>query len=141
MKNFKLFTLAVGAAIMTAGITGCSTWGNSGGSERTEGRVVDDQRINASVKSNLADEPVYKFDDVDVRTFNGVVQLSGFVNSEDQKQRAGQVAQGVPGVARVVNNISLKSQLTTPTGHTNQAVYPQNTISGERNQNPAAVTP
>jgi osmotically-inducible protein OsmY len=96
-------------------LTGCSTWGPRQDSERTAGRVVDDTKITAQVKTDLNREPVYKFNDVDVKTFNGVVQLSGFVNTDEQKRRAGEIAQQAYGVAQVVNSITLKPNIT-PTG-------------------------
>jgi hyperosmotically inducible protein len=77
--------------------------------------MVDDSRITADVQKDLKFEPVYKFSDVDVKTFNGVVQLSGFVTTDEQKRRAGEIAQQAPGVSQVVNSITLKPQIT-PTG-------------------------
>jgi hyperosmotically inducible periplasmic protein len=102
----------VAAWLGAAVLAGCSTWGDRADG-RSTGQVADDDRVTSEVKSGLANEPVFKFNDVDVKTFNGVVQLSGFVNTEDQKQRAGQIAQQTERVARVVNNITLK---TMPTG-------------------------
>ncbi len=117
MQKFKrtLTTGVLGAAIAGTVLTGCSMF-QRGDSERTAGRVVDDNRITAQVKSELSREPVYKFNDVDVKTFDGIVQLSGFVNSEDQKQRAESIAQNTSGVSRVVNSITLKPQTPAPTG-------------------------
>jgi hyperosmotically inducible periplasmic protein len=105
-------------------LAGCATW-QRGDGERTAGRIVDDRRITSNIRDRLGNEPVYKFTDVDVRTFQGVVQLSGFVASEDQKQRAGQVAEQTPGVARVVNSIVLKpegGEMLTPTGRQDTGV-------------------
>jgi hyperosmotically inducible periplasmic protein len=118
MRNYKYTVIA--SMLGIALLAGCSTW-QRGDSERTAGRIVDDRKITSNVKSRLNDEPVYKFSDVDVRTFQGVVQLSGFVRSEDQKERAGQLAQQTPGVARVVNSIVLKPEggELTPTGRDN----------------------
>lgn len=119
MRNYKAIVLTgiLGAAVLT----GCATW-HRGDGDRTAGRVVDDKRITANVERGLANEPVYKFSDVDVRTYQGVVQLSGFVRSEDQKQRAGQIAENTPGVSRVVNSIVMKPEgnaTLTPTGRDN----------------------
>jgi hypothetical protein len=77
--------------------------------------------ITETVEEKLQAEPVYKFSDVDVKTFAGVVQLSGFVGTEEQKARAGEVAQHVDGVTRVVNNITLipRTNELSPTGRTN----------------------
>jgi hyperosmotically inducible protein len=117
MSNANKWILGstVGALLGITSLTGCQTWGHRGDSERTAGRMVDDAKITADVQRDLKKEPVYKFSDVDVKAFNGVVQLSGFVNTDEQKRRAGEIAQQAPGVAQVVNNISLKPQVT-PTG-------------------------
>ena len=118
MKNLYslLLLAALGAAIASASFTGCST---NHSDERSTGRAADDEKIQDHVKDRLRHEPTYKFSDVDVKTFNGVVQLSGFVNTEEQKQRAGELAQQTAGVAQVINNITLKTQVpSTPTGRT-----------------------
>ena len=119
MKTFQTLLLygALSATLTLGGLAGCSTWGHD--DERSTGRAADDEKIEDQVKNHLRHEPVYKFNDVDVKTFNGVVQLNGFVNTEDQKRRAGELAEQVPGVAQVVNNISLKAQVpSTATGRT-----------------------
>ena len=114
MPNIKNLFLVGAAAVV--GLTGCQTYHNRASGERSQGRIVDDRRITAEVRSELRHEPVYKFTDVDVRTFNGVVQLSGFVNSEDQKRRAAEIAQHVDGVNQVQNAISMKPEVPSPTG-------------------------
>jgi len=117
MRNFKnLLISGLSAAVAVIGLSGCESWGHHHDG-RTAGREVDDHKITAEVRDKLREEPVFKFSDVDVRTFNGVVQLSGFVNSDEQKRRAAEVAQEVPMVAEVVNSIALKPQIpATPTG-------------------------
>src|SRR5437879_6330389 len=103
MRNLKQIILISGVtlAVMAGGLTGCKSWWQTKTSERSTGRMVDDKHITSQVKKRLADEPAYKFDDVDVKTFDGVVQLSGFVNNNEQQERAGQIAQQVDGVLRV----------------------------------------
>ncbi len=117
MRNFRnLLISGVSAAVAVIGFSGCESWGHRH-DERTAGREVDDRKITAEVREKLKVEPVFKLSDVDVRTFNGVVQLSGFVNTDEQKRRAAEVAQEIPLVAEVVNSIALKPQIpTTPTG-------------------------
>ena len=141
MRNLTQLLLAGGAsaAIAVATLTGCQMTGSHQG-DRTAGRTLDDKNITANVQQKLRNEPVYKFSDVDVKTFDGVVQLSGFVSTQAQKQRAGDLAQNVDGVARVVNNITLKPNTgrLAPTGRmnnggTNDQTYPQNQ-SNESNQ-------
>jgi hyperosmotically inducible protein len=114
MKNFTKFVLISGVSAAVALSGGCATSDHGG---RSEGRVVDDKQITEEVQDQLRREPVYKFSDVDVKTFSGVVQLSGFVNTDEQKKRAGELAQQVPGVTEIVNGISLKPQIPrTATG-------------------------
>ncbi|MEY2466225.1 MAG: hypothetical protein QOD03_746 [Verrucomicrobiota bacterium] len=111
MIHLKKLVLITGtsAALAVLSLTGCAEMNHrSNSADRTAGRSLDDKMVTAAVKSDLRREPVYKFDDVDVKTFGGVVQLSGFVDSQEQKRRAGEIAQHTEGVAQVVNNISLK---------------------------------
>jgi len=108
MLNLKKIILVGGMSAMFA-LTGCEMMNHSAG-DRTAGRALDDKTITATVQHDLNREPVYKFSGVDVKTFDGVVQLSGFVDTDEQKQRAGDIAQHSEGVVQVVNNISLKPQ-------------------------------
>ncbi len=122
----------MGAAVAAlVGLSACSTWGHKNDG-RTVGRVEDDNRLTEKVKDQLKAEPVYKFSNVGVKTYDGVVQLSGFVQNEDQKQRAEQVAQRVPGVAKVINSIAIAPQAgPTPTG----------AATGYNTNAPASTTP
>src|SRR6476620_971193 len=116
--------LLISSACAVLALGGCAT-GSSHEGERTAGRMVDDHSLTSQVKADLDREPGYKFSDVDVKTFNGVVQLSGFVNTEGQKRRAAEIAQSVPGVAQVQNAISLKSEpAPSPTGRTYETNSP-----------------
>ena len=77
--------------------------------ERTPGAVVDDSIIAAKVKSELAtDAGLGTASAVNVEVRGGVVQLSGFVDSEDEKSRAESVASNVHGVAEVRNDIDVQ---------------------------------
>jgi osmotically-inducible protein OsmY len=107
---------SIGAAIALLGFSGCESTEHRSSDERSYGRQADDKNLTQSVENGLKREPVYKFNDVDVKTFAGVVQLSGFVNTEDQKNRAAEIAQQTPGVSQVINNIALKPVTPTPTG-------------------------
>jgi osmotically-inducible protein OsmY len=120
MRNLKRWGLirGVAAAATLLTLAGCSTSSKSN-DERSEGRVADDKQIAEQVQKGLKHEPVYKFTDVDATAFGGIVQLSGFVNTEAQKKRAADIAQQVPGVRQVVNGIALKPEPMSPTGSTN----------------------
>jgi osmotically-inducible protein OsmY len=69
---------------------------------------IEDSRTAERVREALAAGTDYKYDGVKVTTSNGVVQLSGFVNRNAQKNTAGEVASKVVGVKDVVNKITVK---------------------------------
>lgn len=124
MLNLKKMILVGGMSAMFA-LTGCEMLNHHDG-DRTAGRALDDKTVTATVQHDLNREPVYKFNGVDVKTYDGVVQLSGFVDTQEQKDRAGDIAKQAEGVTQVVNNISLKPNGNLqPTGRPNNA-YPNN---------------
>ena len=106
-KALKVFTLilSLGAMPLLLGVTGCTTGSRY---EQSTGERIDDHGTSSRVKAALADDSQYKYDGVSVETFKGTVQLSGFVNSRDQKNRAGDLAKKVTAVKAVVNNITVK---------------------------------
>jgi hyperosmotically inducible periplasmic protein len=85
-------------AIVTAG---CAHHGH----DRTGGQVVDDAAITTKVKSALLAEKDVNSFDIKAETFNGTVQLSGFVDSQWQIDKAVQVAGAVNGVQHVKNDL------------------------------------
>lgn len=95
--------LGVAGVAFTAG---CS----STAEHRSTGAFIDDSAITAKVKGAFVQDDLVKAMDVKVDTYNGTVQLSGFVESEAQRTRAEQIARGIAGVRDVANNI----QLNTP---------------------------
>lgn len=72
-------------------------------------RVVDDSVITGKVKMELLKDPVVKGMKVNVETYQGTVQLSGFVDNERQATKAAEVAVTVKGVKHVINNLIVKS--------------------------------
>ncbi len=74
------------------------------------GDRVDDAAITAKVKTAMIGEPGLKALQIDVDTANGVVTLSGAVDTPQNLERATQVAQGVEGVKSVENRLNLKSR-------------------------------
>ena len=80
-------------------------------SERTAGEVVDDKALSVRVETVLHGNEEYKLGDVNVTSFRDTVQLSGFVNTADQKQKAGELAAKVEGVKTVENNITVKDKI------------------------------
>ncbi len=108
MKNIRrMLILCALSALPAATIpfAGCAATAT----RESTGEYIDDSTITAKVKSALfADREVSGFA-VKVVTFRGIVQLSGFVNSPEQKQEAEMVAVRVHGVRSVENNISVKN--------------------------------
>jgi len=106
-KNCQQFVLVAALAVLplAAAVTGCSTGSRY---HQSTGEYVDDHDITASVKRALRHDSEYKFPDIQVTTFKGVVQLSGFANTRDQKSRAADLAKSVPGVKEVENGITVK---------------------------------
>ena len=72
------------------------------------GEYVDDSVITTKVKAAIFNEPGLKVSEVQVETFKGVVQLSGFVSSRDDIKGAVRVASAVNGVKSVSNGMELK---------------------------------
>jgi hypothetical protein len=113
-KYFRVFFLA-SAWLWLAG---CATNGDSPekGSEtsQTPGAYVDDSIITTKVKTAIFNEPGLDSAEISVETYHGVVQLSGFVESQSDISRAIEVAQRVEGVRSVKNDMRLKSDRPNP---------------------------
>src|SRR6185436_20413665 len=107
---------SLGMILATTGITGCL---NTQG--RSYGQYRDDQKITSQVKEALKEEPAYKFEGVNVTSYERVVQLSGFVPTEEHRQRAAALASMAKGAKEVINNILVKPDML-PTGRTNAPV-------------------
>ena len=97
-------TVCLGFLGATTLLTGCAGDRYS----RSTGQYIDDKTLSVRVSSALHGDSEYKFHDVDVHVYRGNVQLSGFVNTEEQKNRAAEIARTVQGVAGVENNITIK---------------------------------
>ena len=72
------------------------------------GQYVDDSAITTKVKTALLKADDVSSINISVETYKGVVQLSGFVNSQAEKARAEKIAAGVSGVKRVEDRMSVK---------------------------------
>ena len=72
------------------------------------GEYVDDSVITDKVKTMLAADDFFKSFEISVQTYKGIVQLSGFVDSQKAVDRASEVARGVGGVKSVTNNLIVK---------------------------------
>ncbi|MGZ8193546.1 MAG: BON domain-containing protein [Methylobacter sp.] len=104
MKQFTKYLSAFFLAFTLVSIAGCA------GSETKEatGEYVDDTVITTKVKAAIVNEPTLSSAEINVETFKGVVQLSGFVRDSADVIRATEVARGVNGVKSVKNDIRLK---------------------------------
>ncbi len=76
--------------------------------EESTGQYVDDSAITTKVKSSLFADPGTSGLSISVETYKGTVQLSGFVHTEAERNRAGAIARSVPGVVSVKNDLHLR---------------------------------
>lgn len=72
------------------------------------GQYLDSSAVTAKVKASLVDQLGTSGFGIKVKTYKANVQLSGFVDSQETKQRAARIAAGVENVQRVINNILVK---------------------------------
>lgn len=103
MKQLKLI-LVFFTAIAFAALMGCA----STRTQESTGQFFDDTAITTKVKAAIFEEPTLKSLEINVETFKGRVQLSGFVTSEANIQKAVEVARRVEGVTTVKNDMRVK---------------------------------
>lgn len=100
LRHFSAFFLAV----LLVSMLGCASTSKHEGT----GEYVDDSVITTKVKAAIFNEPSLKVAEINVETFKGVVQLSGFVSSRPDMSKAVEIARGVSGVTSVKNDMRLK---------------------------------
>ena len=103
MKPFRPFASIV-LAVLLAFQVGCASTSKHEGT----GEYVDDTVLTTKVKAAILEEPGLKSAEINVETFKGTVQLSGFVSSQSSIQKAVEVARGVKGVKAVKNDMRVK---------------------------------
>ncbi len=103
MKQFKYLSSII-LAITFITILGCA----STSTHQATGEYIDDSVITTKVKAAVLNEPSLKSAEVNVETFKGVVQLSGFVSSEADITKATEVANNVAGVKSIKNDMRIK---------------------------------
>jgi len=103
VKRHRLLSYLVCITLVTA-ILGCA----STPTRESSGEYVDDSAITSRVKAAIFDDPSLKVLQINVETFKGEVQLSGFVDSAQNVRRAGEVARSVRGVKSVKNDLIVK---------------------------------
>jgi osmotically-inducible protein OsmY len=104
MKQLKHISTII-LAVMLATVIGCASTPKKEGT----GEYIDDSVITTKVKAAVFNEPSLKSTEINVETFKGEVQLSGFVNSEADIKKAVEVARSVKGVTSVKNDMQLKA--------------------------------
>jgi len=92
------------ATVVLVAMLGCASTRTHEGT----GQYVDDSVITTKVKTAILGEPGLKVSEINVETFKGAVQLSGFVNSRSDIDNAVRVARAVNGVTSVKNDMHLK---------------------------------
>ena len=103
MNKFAAASI-LSAAFVLSSVAGCA----STQKQESTGQYMDDTTLTAKVKTAILKEPDLKSAEINVETFKGVVQLSGFVSSRDDIQSAIRVASAVNGVKSVKNDMQLK---------------------------------
>ena len=103
MRPIKAVSVIFAAVILMMTI-GCASTRTQEGT----GQYVDDSVITTKVKAAILGEPGLKVSEINVETFKGVVQLSGFVSSRDDVRSAVRVASAVNGVKSVKNDMQVK---------------------------------
>lgn len=104
MKQFTKYFSAFLLSVLMLSFLGCGSTAKHEGT----GQYVDDTVITTKVKSAIFNEPTLKSAEINVETFKGVVQLSGFVNSQADIDKAASIARGVEGAVSVKNDMRLK---------------------------------
>lgn len=99
-KNIPIFLLTLGLIFLVA----CS----SEPKKESAGEYLDDAVITTRVKAAILKEDTLKVSEINVETYKGVVQLSGFVSTRGDQTKAESVAKDVGGVKSVKNDIRIK---------------------------------
>ncbi len=111
MKQLKYIATTI-LAMSLAATLGCATTsskdGASASKQESAGEYIDDSVITTKVKAAVLNEPTLKSFEINVETYKGVVQLSGFVSSQANIEKAVEVTRNVKGVTAVKNDMRLK---------------------------------
>lgn len=104
MNKFSKTLSALFLAVTLVSVVGCASTSQKEGA----GEYVDDAVITTKVKAAIFNESTLKSTEINVETYKGVVQLSGFVNSQADISKAVSLARSVKGVTGVKNDMRLK---------------------------------
>lgn len=103
LRNYKA-ALLLAAVMGTSMLAACS----STPQQQSTGQAIDDGVVTAKVKAKLIEDPVTKAHQINVDTFKGTVQLSGFVESDQARTRALQLARDTDGVKQVKDSLQIR---------------------------------
>jgi osmotically-inducible protein OsmY len=103
VKLQRILKLLVCIGLITS-FMGCA----ASRTHESTGQYVDDSTITTKVKGAILGDPMLKVFQINVKTYKGEVQLSGFVDSQQAANKAGEVARSVPGVVGVKNDLIVK---------------------------------
>ena len=104
MNQFSKYLSAAFLALTLLTAVGCASTSKS----ESTGEYVDDVMITSKVKAAVLGEPTLKSAEINVETFKGIVQLSGFVSSQAAASKAVELARSVKGVSSVKNDMRIK---------------------------------
>jgi|ERR1044071_5285022 osmotically-inducible protein OsmY len=104
MKHRHTAALLLAASMAGTVVVGCT----STPTQQPAGQAVDDGVVTAKVKAALVADPVTKAHQINVETFKGTVQLSGFVETDEARTRALQLARDVEGVRKVKDAMEVR---------------------------------
>ncbi len=104
MKKRNIVIHCLVLLMLIATLVACASTSKQSGT----GEYVDDSVITTKVKSLLASDDFLKSFEISVETYKGIVQLSGFVDSQKAIDKAGEIASSVKGVKSVKNNLNVK---------------------------------
>ena len=104
MKKRNIFIRYFVLLMLIATFVACA----STRTHESTGEYVDDSVITTKVKALLANDDLFKSFQISVESFKGTVQLSGFVDSQQAVDKAGEIARSVKGVTSLTNNLVVK---------------------------------
>ena len=105
MKQLNKYFSAFFLSLLFLSFVGCTATPT----RESTGEFIEDTVITTKVKAAIVNEPTLKATEINVETFKGVVQLSGFASNQAEISRAVEIARGVKGVSSVKNDVRLKT--------------------------------
>lgn len=104
MSKSKLIIVFLLSLLLVTSVTGCA----GGAKHESTGEYLDDSILTTKVKASILGDSKLKMLQINVKTFKGIVQLSGFVDSTNAAERAVELARTVTGVKSVNNSLIVK---------------------------------